>query len=173
MVKGGAERDRMFFVNLGGKIRKEYILAVLLNPGFSRHPLNLLATMRMTPFSSVEGEGAKGRPGKNQNPFILPVSFNVQFPIKRILLNDYSFFPSAMPAPIASAPRTGKTLIGVFVADGWGDCSCTAEAIDWLSPDVTTLSGVVAEETATVLPRLYAMSAYVPEPLIPAVIALS
>jgi hypothetical protein len=49
MVKHGAERDHIFFVNLGGKKRKEYIIAVLLNPESSRYSLILPATMRMTP----------------------------------------------------------------------------------------------------------------------------
>ena len=70
MVKGGAERDRMFFVNLGGKIRKEYILAVLLNPGFSRHPLNLPATMRMTPSLPWRGRERRDDQRRHQNPFI-------------------------------------------------------------------------------------------------------
>ena len=43
---------------------------------------------------------------------------------------DYYFFPSAIPSPIATAPKTGTTLSGVLVADDWGDCSRPAEEID-------------------------------------------
>ena len=66
---------------------------------------------------------------------------------------------------MASAPDTGTMLIGVFVADGFGDVSCTTGAIAGVlsgvmeSASVAALIGGTVVGTGVLLSDVFAISA--------------